>query len=224
MEGDGETRSHAMWGPSPSQDLDQDRSSARSTLETVETSDDPNEVFDLVDLHDRVIGTIRRGDAHRNPALVHRSVQILVFGGDGRLLLQRRSASKDLFPGYYCASASGHVASGEDYAATARREILEELGVSPKLHYVGKALVRSQPETELTALFLARCDGPFRFSPAETQGGVFFTLEELRTHRRNASLPLTPAAEAALAEIDRLERTDQLVAYLNSAPEARPSQ
>ncbi|HEX6819914.1 MAG TPA: NUDIX domain-containing protein [Ktedonobacterales bacterium] len=177
-------------------------------------SDDPEELFDLVDLHDRVIGQIRRSDAHRNPALLHRSVQILVFARDGRLLLQRRSQTKDLFPGYYCASASGHVASGEEYAAAARREIVEELGIAPKLRYVGKALVRSEPETELTALFLARCDGPFAFSPTETVGGAFFTLSELRAHRDNESLPLTPAAQVALDELDRLAREGILDAYL----------
>ena len=217
MGGEGESRVHAVSGA----DLDQNGIDARSTLGT---TDDPDEVFDLVDLHDRVIGTVRRGDAHSNPALVHRSVQILVFGSDGRLLLQRRSPAKDLFPGYYCASASGHVASGEDYTTTARREIVEELGVSPSLRYIGKALVRSQPETELTALFLARCDGPFQFSPTETQGGDFFTLAELRAHRRNASLPLTPAAEVALDELDRLERTGQLAAFLRSEPVAQPSE
>jgi isopentenyldiphosphate isomerase len=216
--GEGETRPRAVSDTH----LDHNGIDARNTLETtLETTDDPDEVFDLVDLEDRVIGTVRRGDAHRNPALVHRSVQILVFASDGRVLLQRRSPAKDLFPGYYCASASGHVASGEDYAATAMREIVEELGVSPALRYVGKALVRSRPETELTALFLARCDGPFQFSPTETQGGAFFTLDELRGRRRDASLPLTPAAEVALDEIDRLDRTGQLAAYLHSEPGAQ---
>jgi isopentenyldiphosphate isomerase len=177
--------------------------------------DDPDEMFDLVDADDRVIGRVRRGDAHRDPALLHRSVQILIFGGDGQLLLQRRSASKDLFPGYWCASASGHVASGEDYATTAAREVEEELGVAPKLVYAGKTLVRSQPETEITAFFLAHCDGPFAFSPTETDGGAFFTREELRSHRRDGSLPLTPAAEAALDELDRLERDGLLARYLD---------
>jgi isopentenyl-diphosphate delta-isomerase type 1 len=177
--------------------------------------DDPDEVFDLVDADDRVIGRVRRGDAHRDPALLHRSVQILIFADDGQLLLQRRSAAKDLFPGYWCASASGHVASGEDYATTATREVEEELGVAPKLVYVGKTLVRSEQETEITAFFLARCDGPFAFSPRETDGGAFFTREELRSHRRDPSLPLTPAAEAALDELDRLERDGLLARYLD---------
>jgi isopentenyl-diphosphate Delta-isomerase len=80
------------------------------------SGDDPDEVEDLVDPDDRVIGRVRRGDAHRDPSLIHRSAQALVFTSDGRILLQRRAATKDLFPGYLCASASGHVMAGDEYA------------------------------------------------------------------------------------------------------------
>ncbi len=163
--------------------------------------DNPDELFDLVDERDNVIGTVRRGDAHHDPSLIHRSVQILVTDSAGRILLQLRSARKDLFPGYYCASASGHVRSGETYDATASREIIEELGVAPPLRGLGVALVRSSYETELTALYIARHDGPFRYHSTETDGGRFFSLEELRATRE--WLPMTPALLAALDELER---------------------
>ena len=165
-------------------------------------ADDPQEVFDLINEDDVVIGRVRRGEAHQDPSLLHRSVQVLVLGGDGRLLLQRRSRRKDLFPGYYCASASGHVMAGEWYAETAVREIEEELGIAPPLTYLGKTLVRSDCETEMTQVFLARSDGPFRFHPGETEGGLFLTRAELRRARGAGSLPLTPALLAALDILD----------------------
>lgn len=167
------------------------------------TADDPDELFDLVDLDDHVIGQVRRGDAHRNPALIHRSVQILVVASDHRLLLQRRSATKDLFPGFYCASASGHVASGEDYLTTAQRELIEELGITAPLAYIGKALIRSEPETEITALYVAQSDGPYQFHPVETAGGAFFTLKEAQDGMRSGSVPVTPALRVAIAELAR---------------------
>lgn len=165
--------------------------------------DDPDEIFDLVDLDDHVIGQVRRGEAHRNAALIHRSVQILVFSQDGRLLLQRRSASKDLFPGYYCASASGHVASGEDYAATAERELAEELGLSVSLTYLGKALVRSEPETELTALYATISDGPYQFHPIETAGGELFAVTSVWDGISRGDLPVTPALRVAMDELKK---------------------
>ncbi|MGE5333994.1 MAG: NUDIX hydrolase [Nitrososphaerota archaeon] len=166
-------------------------------------TDNPDELFDLVDLDDQVIGQVRRGEAHRNPALIHRSVQILVFTSDHRLLLQRRAATKDLFPGFYCASASGHVASGEDYLTTAQRELSEELGITAPLAYVGKALVRSEPETEITALYVAQSDGPYQFHPVETAGGALFTLNEAQEGMRSGAVPATPALRVAIAELAR---------------------
>ncbi|MGO8949282.1 MAG: NUDIX hydrolase [Ktedonobacterales bacterium] len=173
------------------------------------SGDNPDEIFDLIDLDDQVIGKVRRGDAHRDPGLVHRSVQVLVFDSSARVLLQRRSATKDLFPGYYCASASGHVAAGEDYADTALRETEEELGQALLLAYICKELVRSTCETEMTALFLGRSDGPFTFHPIETDGGDFFPLADLESYRTGLvvpAIPMTPALLAALDEIFRLRR------------------
>jgi isopentenyl-diphosphate Delta-isomerase len=167
------------------------------------SGDDPDEVFDLVDLDDRVIGRVRRGDAHHNPSLIHRSVQVMVFTSDARVLLQRRAATKDLFPDYLCASASGHVMAGDGYVETARRELIEELGVNPAILYVDKALVRSEMETEITALFIARCVGPFAFSPTETDGGDFLPLDDALALRSDPEARITPALRVALDEIAR---------------------
>lgn len=167
------------------------------------TGDNPDELFDLVDEHDHVIGRVRRADAHRNPALLHRSVQVLVFNDEGQVLLQRRSATKDTFPGYYCASASGHLAVGEDYASAAAREVREELGISLALAERGRGVLRGAQETELTAVFTARSNGPFTFHPTETDGGAFFVLAALDQGRDTHTLPMTPALLAALDLIRR---------------------
>lgn len=173
-------------------------------------TDNPEELFDLVDEQDVVIGQVKRGEAHSNPALLHRSVQTLVFDSAGRVLLQLRSARKDLYPNYFCASASGHVTSGATYEETARRELEEELGVSVPVTFLGTAVVRSPLETEMTALFVAQCDGPFHFDPVETDGGAFYTWDALRAAR--ASLPMTPALHVALDEVERRMATGVFVA------------
>lgn len=178
------------------------------------SADDPDEMFDLIDHDDRVIGTVRRGDAHRDPHLLHRSVQVLVFDSGGRLLLQRRSQCKDLFPGYFCASASGHVASGDEYEPTAEREVAEELGAHLRLTYLGKSLVYSDYETEMTGLFVARGNGPFHFHPLETDGGMFLPLAEVLQARTDQSLPMTPALRVALDALDTVIRAHSLDSLL----------
>ena len=179
-----------------------------------QSSDDPGEVFDLVDRDDHVVGRVRRGAAHGNPALVHRSVQVMLFDGAGRVLLQCRSRTKDLYPGVYCASASGHVHAGDDYATTATRELREELGVSVPLRFVERQLIASPFETEMTALYFGRCDGPFTFHPAETDGGRFFTRAEIAALRSHGELPITPSVESALATVERLATRGALDALL----------
>src|SRR4051812_43883356 len=88
------------------------------------------EVFDVVNELDEVIGQERRSVVHRT-GLRHRAVHVLVFNSKGELFLQKRSMTKDTFPGAWDSSASGHLDTGEDYEACALRELGEELGWKP---------------------------------------------------------------------------------------------
>src|SRR5882672_4757083 len=87
-----------------------------------------DEIFDVVNERDEVIGQRTRGEVHRL-GLLHRAVHVLVFNGRGELFLQKRSMQKDKFPGAWDSSASGHLDSGEDYDACAVRELREEIGL-----------------------------------------------------------------------------------------------
>ena len=86
------------------------------------------EFFDWVDRHDHIIGITSREDAHRFN-LFHRAVHLYVRGESGGLIIQKRSLSKDLEPGLWTVSCSGHVDKGETYDIAALREFKEELGV-----------------------------------------------------------------------------------------------
>src|SRR5260221_2408518 len=87
----------------------------------------PDELFDVVDLDDRVTGRAPRSAVHAGK-LLHRAVHVLIHDTNGHLFLQKRSLSKDTFPGCWDSSCSGHVDAGEDYVTAARRELGEELG------------------------------------------------------------------------------------------------
>ncbi len=87
------------------------------------------EIFDVVNDHDEVIGQKPRNEIHRL-RLKHRAVHVLVFNARGELFLQKRSMKKDCFPGTWDSSASGHLDSGENYDACAVRELKEELGLA----------------------------------------------------------------------------------------------
>lgn len=56
------------------------------------------------------------------------------------LLLQKRAAHKDSYPGCYDISSAGHVQAGDDFRTTALRELREELGIraeAEELEYAG---------------------------------------------------------------------------------------
>jgi isopentenyl-diphosphate delta-isomerase type 1 len=136
------------------------------------------EIFDVVNEHDEVIGQAPRSEVHRRK-LNHRAVHVLVFNARGELFLQKRSLKKDCFPGAWDSSASGHLDRGEGYDACAVREVREELGV--QLAEVPERLfkVEACAETgqEFVWVYQCRHEGPFTLHPEEIEGGGWFTPE-----------------------------------------------
>ena len=90
---------------------------------------------ELVDVRDEETGertgeVVWKSEAHRR-GLWHRCFHCWVFGagvGGPYLLVQRRSATKDTWPGYLDVTAAGHLAAGEE-PLDGLREVEEELGL-----------------------------------------------------------------------------------------------
>src|ERR1043165_3580158 len=87
-----------------------------------------DEIFDVVDEQDRVIGREIGREGQRR-GVRHRAAPLLVFNSRGEVFLQKRSMSKDSSPGLWDSSASGHLDCGEDYHACAVRELRDEIGL-----------------------------------------------------------------------------------------------
>lgn len=122
----------------------------------MKTTDPQDEIFPVVNEKDEVIGKITRKEAHKSPHIIHRAVAILVFNGQGNLLVQKRSLTKDTCPGYWSHSVGGHVGYTKEYLPVAVRETQEELGitVSPKnLQLLGKIITTAPWEKETTQVY-----------------------------------------------------------------------
>jgi isopentenyl-diphosphate delta-isomerase type 1 len=136
------------------------------------------EIFDVVNERDEVIGEAPRSEVHRRK-LNHRAVHVLIFNSHGELFLQKRSMMKDCFPGTWDSSASGHLDRGEDYDACAVREVREELGV--KLERTPQRLfkVDACAETGYEFVWVYHCvhDGPLVLHPDEIEKGGWFAPE-----------------------------------------------
>jgi isopentenyl-diphosphate delta-isomerase type 1 len=134
------------------------------------------EVFDVVNERDEVIGRERRREVHRR-GLRHRAVHVLVFDARAELFLQKRSMSKDTFPGTWDSSASGHLDTGEDYDACAMRELREEIGLNlaqppERLFTLAASAATGQ---EFVWVYRCRAEGPFTLHPDEIECGEWFT-------------------------------------------------
>jgi 8-oxo-dGTP pyrophosphatase MutT (NUDIX family) len=86
------------------------------------------EVVVIVDEDNNEVGAVPRSEM-RAGRLPHRATYILVFNSKGELFLQKRTETKDVYPGYYDVAAGGVVLAGESYEEGAERELGEELGI-----------------------------------------------------------------------------------------------
>ena len=86
------------------------------------------EFFDICDENRNPTGgTIERTEAHRL-GVCHRTAHVwIIREKDGRyqVLLQKRSADKDSFPGRFDTSSAGHIRAGDEPAESAVRELAE---------------------------------------------------------------------------------------------------
>jgi isopentenyl-diphosphate Delta-isomerase len=138
------------------------------------------EIFDVVDEHDQVIGQRPRSEVHRT-GLRHRAVHVLVFNQAGQIFLQKRSMLKDCSPGAWDSSASGHLGPGESYDACAVREVREELGLSLTECPTPMFKIGACAETGQEFVWAYRCEaeGPFELHPEEIERGGWFTPAEV---------------------------------------------
>jgi 16S rRNA (adenine1518-N6/adenine1519-N6)-dimethyltransferase len=135
------------------------------------------EMFDVVDENDTVTGQATRGDVHAR-GLLHRAVHVFVFNKRGDLLMQQRSMHKDVHPGVWGSSVSGHLDAGEDYAAAALRELDEEMGI--RLDEPPEEIARIAPcgatGWEHVRLYRTEHHGAVRFPAAEVSAALWFPV------------------------------------------------
>jgi len=139
-----------------------------------------DEIFDVVDSEDMVIGKASRLQVHDND-LMHRSVHILVFNSTGSLFLQKRAMIKDESPGLWDSSAAGHVESGEDYISCAKRELNEELSLSDvQLDEVLSIPAQSTTFWEHVRVYKCVTDSTICINKNEISEGRYLKLSEVR--------------------------------------------
>jgi isopentenyldiphosphate isomerase len=141
------------------------------------------ELLEVVNYKGEVIRILPRTHIHGNPSLIHRVVHVLVFNTKGELLLQKRSMSKDVAPGKWDTSVGGHLNPGEDPLSAARREMKEELGISPgEPRFLYTYIHTNSYETELVYTYSCLYEGKICFNPDEIDEVKFWSLAEIHAY------------------------------------------
>ncbi|HLD16076.1 MAG TPA: NUDIX domain-containing protein [Candidatus Nanoarchaeia archaeon] len=100
-----------------------------------------DEILDLVNEEDKVVGKISREEMIKNglpKGLSIRVVNILLFNNEDELLVPQRSDNRRMFPGRYDFSCGEHVKASESYLDAAKRGMEEELGLKLNLKEIEK--------------------------------------------------------------------------------------
>lgn len=139
------------------------------------------EIISIVDCSDGVVGAAPRARLRQQHGLIYRVNYILLFSRAGRILVQRRTAGKDIYPGLLDLAAGGVVRAGESYEVSAARELEEELGVSPPLTARFDLWFEDPTQTPAKRnwgrVFSAVHDGPFKLQASEVAAAEFMAVD-----------------------------------------------
>lgn len=123
-----------------------------------------NEALIIVDAQDRILGHGTKAELHQGAGTLHRAFSIFLFDDAGHVLLQKRSADKPLWPGFWSNTCCSHPRRGESYGIATRRRLKEELGVEAPLRFTHRFRYQAQfsaegAEHELCSVYVGRIDG-----------------------------------------------------------------
>jgi isopentenyldiphosphate isomerase len=154
------------------------------------TPNPAEEIVQIVDRDNCPIGAVAR-QIMRQQALIHRASYILVFNSGGELFIQKRTKSKDIYPGYWDLAAGGVVLDGESYEESAHRELREELGlVKAKLQFLFDQYYEDADNKVWGRIFSCTSNGPFTLQTEEIDYGRFIPLAEIVQLQQTE--PVTP--------------------------------
>jgi isopentenyl-diphosphate delta-isomerase type 1 len=147
----------------------------------------PDELFDVIDENDRIIGQEMRSIVHHR-GLWHRGAHVLLFTQDDKMLVQQRSKNKSQSPLAYDCSVSEHVTAGEGYHGAALRGLLEELGITGiEITPLVKFKMNYGPnDNEISIIFKGVLTNQrVQFDPVEIEQVEYYPLAELQTLMQN---------------------------------------
>ena len=149
-----------------------------------------NEIVTIVDENNVAIGAESRFKM-RKFGLIHRANYILVFNTKQKIFIQKRTATKDVYPGFYDAVSGGVVLSGETYLESAQRELEEELGIKNiPLIFLFEFFFKDVKMRVWGSAYSCVYDGEIILQKEEIESGDYLPIEDVLL--MSEQMPFTP--------------------------------
>ena len=151
----------------------------------------------LVDEHDQEAGFLSKAECHDGAGRLHRAFSVFLFNASGELLLQQRSASKRLWPGFWSNSCCSHPRRGESMSVATRRRLQDELNVRTSLEFVYKFSYQAEfgsagSENELCHVYLGAVDDAVAPNAHEIAATRFLSADALLQAFETSPAQFTP--------------------------------
>ena len=152
----------------------------------------------VVNERDEMVGSVPRSRMRRK-RLIHRTTYVFVFSSRGEVLVQERTRTKDMYPGWFDLAAGGVMVVGETYEESAYREAEEELGLRgvPLTDHF-KMYYEDEVSRSFGRAYSCVYDGPFELQPEEVASARFLHPESVLAGEVS---PLTPDTRAAFERL-----------------------
>lgn len=164
------------------------------------------EMVGIVDQDNHPLGGRTRGRM-RAEGLTHRATYVLVMNHEDQFFVQKRTTTKDIYPGYWDLAAGGVVLAGEGYEEAAARELREEMGIEAELTFLFDHYYQDKANKVWGRVFLCRHPGPFLLQESEIEYGRFMGVDEVRRLAQQEAL--TP---------DGIEILEKFLRYRHQGP------
>lgn len=170
----------------------------KSATQSAPVVSSDEELLILVDEKDGELGALSKRECHIGDGILHRAFSIFLFNAQGEVLMQRRSPTKTLWPGYWSNACCSHPRDGETVDEAVHRRLAQELGVSTHLEYLYKFVYKAKfgsvgTEHELCWVWAGSAEADqVEENPNEIAEWQFLRPEELDSKMDNSPASFTP--------------------------------
>lgn len=167
----------------------------KSNTDQIVSFDD--ELLILVDEKDNEIGWETKEICHNGNGILHRAFSIFIFNPEKKLLLQKRSAQKRLWPLFWSNSCCSHPRKGESNEYATGRRLQEELGLKTALKFIYKFQYQvpfntAGAENEMCSVYIGSTSEKPTINPSEIADWKYISIADLNKEMNQNPELFTP--------------------------------